>query len=211
MAARQPLRSQPRCYLLKGQVWPDGRLGRGAPAEAVLAQHVARALKEACATAGHNPRDAAAKTGLGYGTIHGLLSGRSWATLRTIGALAQSYNIHLSATRRASLAPYPRAYLVKGARWPDGSLKASAPPEALLAREVSQRLRDRCRSRFEDHHCDRGFDLDRVVAVTRASRAAIEDLLDGRVWVDLPTIARLEGRLDIPLWVNQQRHRSAYR
>ena len=39
----------------------------------------------------------------------------------------------------------------------------------------------------------------------------IANLLDGRIWGDLPTIARIEGGLEVPLWVDQLPRRDDYR
>ena len=209
--ARPRLKPHPRCHLKKGQDWPDGRLKSNCPSEAVLAQHIARTLKRAIEAAGHDHRKAAAKAKLGYGTVQGLLSGESWLTVPTLAALEQSYDIQLWVTQRKALKSYPRDYLANGETWPDGRLKDSAPPEAVLAREVSQRLLTRCRSRFQDYDADRGFDLDRAAAAAKLPPTTIANLLDGRIWADLPTIARIEGGLEVPLWVDQLPRRDDYR
>ena len=209
--ARRQLLPQPRDYAINSRDWPDGDLKPGCPREAVLAQHIARTLKRAMEAAGHDPRKAVTEAELGYGTIRGLLSGESWSTLPTLAALEQSYGIQLWVTQRDTLKSYPRDYLAKGDAWPDGRLRDGAPPEAVLAREASQRLLAKCRSRFEDHDADRGFDLDRAAAVAELAPTTIADLLDGRIWGDLPTIARIEGRLEVPMWADQLPRRDDYR
>ena len=148
----------------------------------------------------------ARNAGLAPGTIGDLLSGDSWSTLPTLASLEQSHDILLWVNQRSSLKSYPCDYLAKGQTWPGGHLKAGAPPEALLAREIIRKLLDRCGSRFEDHNAQHGINVDRLAAVTKIARTTIEDLLDGRIWFDLPTIARLE----VPLWVNQQHQRNDY-
>ena len=210
MPARQRLKPRPRCYLRDGEAWPDGRLEPNAPAEAVLAQHVARTLKRAHGAAGRSKRHEARNAGLAPGTIENLLSGDSWSTLPTLVSLERSNDIVLWVNQRSSLKSYPCDYLAKGQTWPGGCLKAGAPPEALLAREITRKLLDRCGSRFEDHNAQHGINVDRLAAVTKIARTTIEDLLDGRIWFDLPTIARLEGRLEVSLWVNQQHQRDDY-
>ena len=209
--ARLKLKSSPSCYLAKGQTWPDGRLKGKPPPEAVLAQQVSRIFKRAVDAAGHSHRQAAEKAKIAPSTVQGLLSGQSWATLPTLASIERAYNIKLWVNQHGSLQPHPCSYLAEGQTWPDGRLKSSAPPEAVLAQEIARRFRNRCKSRFEDHDEPRGFDPDRVVAAAKIPRTTVEDLLDGRIWCDLPTIARIEGSLDIALWVNQQSRRDRYR
>lgn len=97
---------------------------------------------------------------------------------------------------RSGLEPRPSCYVAGGGAWPDGALIGGAPPEAVLARLVSQRLRDTCEAR--------GFNVGRITDETRLSQTAVRDLLTGETWWDLPTIARLEGRLKIKIWAHQQ-------
>ena len=211
MPARPNLKPRPSGYLAEDETWPDGRLKKGAPPEAVLAQQVARVFKRAIDAAGHSPREAAKKAEIALSTVQALLSGQSWATLPTLAIIERKYNIRLWVNQHGSLKPHPRSYPAERQTWPDGRLKSDAPPEAVRAQEIARRLRDRCKSRFEDHDEDRGFDPDKVAAAAQVSRTTVEDLLDGRIWCDLPTIARIEGSLDVALWGNQQSRRDHYR
>ena len=205
------LKSQPRCYLAKGQAWPDGRLKRRAPAEAVLAQQIARTFKRAVEALGHTHRQAAKKAGISPTNVQSLLSGKDWSSLRTLASVESSYSIKLWVNQQGSLKPRPCAYLDKGHVWPDGNLEVNAPPEAVLAKEISRRFREACEVRYLDPDNARGFDPAKAAAATKIAQTTVEDLLDGRIWCDLPTVARIEGSLDIPLWVSQRGRTKLYR
>ena len=100
--------------------------------------------------------------------------------------------------RHLNLQTRPRDYLVTDEDfWPDGDLQHDAPPEAALAQRISQRFRDACAD-------GGGLSTHRVAAMAgNVSQTAVYNLLHGRSWLDLPTIARVERTLGVSLWVHQ--------
>ena len=143
------------------------------------------------------------------GEPHGLIGeevagDNCWSSLRTLARAESSYGIKLWVNQQGSLKPHPCAYLDKGQVWPDGRLKQNAPPEAVLAKEISRRFREACQVRYLDPANARGFDPAKAAAAAGIAQITVKDLLDGRIWCDLPTVARIEGRLDISLWVSQR-------
>lgn len=87
------------------------------------------------------------------------------------------------------LAAAPREYLVKG-EWPDGALARNAPAEARQVAGVAQRLRDAVEGRS----------LRSVATEAGLSIGTVSNLLGGRTWGDLVTLARLENALGVHLW-----------
>jgi hypothetical protein len=83
----------------------------------------------------------------------------------------------------------PREYLVKG-DWPDGRLKKDAPVAARYALELSKRLRE----------ATEGRPLVSVAEEASIARSTLYDLLQGRTWADLQTLAKLETVLGCRLW-----------
>jgi transcriptional regulator with XRE-family HTH domain len=47
---------------------------------------------------------------------------------------------------------------------------------------------------------DRGMSLRRIADTSGVNRQAIADLLEGRSWPDIATVARLGDALAVPLW-----------
>ncbi len=90
---------------------------------------------------------------------------------------------------RKSLRPSPAAYLASG-EWPEGRLIQSAPPEALLAAGIAQRLR----AGLE------GWTIRAVAREANLSPQTIVNLLQGATWGDVVTVARLERVLGVHLW-----------
>ena len=81
--------------------------------------------------------------------------------------------------------------------WPHGTLQADAPPEAHLAQPVAHRLSDTL-ARQE-------LSLRAASTATGASIRALFNILHGKTWSDLPTLARIERGLGIDLWGNEHR------
>ena len=99
---------------------------------------------------------------------------------------------------RRGLRPQPRSYLAPGGCWPDGPLEDGAPPEAVLALDISKRFRD---------HIDRlGWNRSEAARRAGISRTTVLNILGGKTWLDLPTIDRLERNLGMRLW-NRDHHR----
>ena len=87
------------------------------------------------------------------------------------------------------LAPTPREYVVRG-EWPDGPLQRGAPFEAQKAADIATRLRSAIGNRS----------LRSVAAVSGVSIGTLHNLLCGKTWGDVVTIARLEQALSADLW-----------
>ena len=83
----------------------------------------------------------------------------------------------------------PRDYLKKG-DWPDGELKKGAPVAARYALELSKRLREATEGRA----------LLVVAEEASIARSTLYDILQGRTWADLQTLAKLETALGRTLW-----------
>lgn len=97
---------------------------------------------------------------------------------------------------RKGLEPQPCCYLAAGS-WPDGPLVPKAPPEAVLVQQISKAFRSACEAR--------NLTTFRAIAKkAKISEKATFNLLKGRTWGDVPTIARIEMNLKIRLWVSQQ-------
>ena len=90
--------------------------------------------------------------------------------------------------RRSPAGP-PRVFLATG-EWPDGVLRDDAPVAARYALELSRRLRDATEGRA----------LAVVAEDADIARSTLYDLLQGRTWADLQTLAKLEVTLGSRLW-----------
>lgn len=87
--------------------------------------------------------------------------------------------------------PLPSTCLASG-EWPDGPLKANAPPEAELIRQICQTLK---RARDVQGISNRG-----LARLSGIGQPTLQDLLSGRTWGSLRTIAALEEALGVGLW-----------
>ena len=83
----------------------------------------------------------------------------------------------------------PVSYLADGV-WPDGELVADAPPAARYVAHIARQLR----AALEGHTLS---ELSRRADVNRST---IQDLLAGRFWPDVVTLAKLEQALGATLW-----------
>ena len=95
---------------------------------------------------------------------------------------------------KRQLAPVPRDYLASGA-WPEGQLKRGAPAEARLLAGIAQRLAEAME----------GTTLRTVSKNADVSLGAISNLLNGKTWCDVVTVARLERALEVSLWGTEHR------
>ena len=93
---------------------------------------------------------------------------------------------------RGRLSAHPSDYLADDEPWPHGGLVPNAPPEAHLALAVARRL--------EAQIVRSGLSLRDAERATGASISALFNILHGRSWGDLPTLARIERGLRIDLW-----------
>lgn len=87
------------------------------------------------------------------------------------------------------LAPIPRAYLASG-DWPKGTLVTDAPFEAHHVAGVARRLLDAIGERS----------LRSVAREADVSIGTLSNLVGGRTWGDVVTVARLERCLGVSLW-----------
>jgi transcriptional regulator with XRE-family HTH domain len=97
---------------------------------------------------------------------------------------------------RTGLRGHPADYLAPGEEWPHGELVADTPPEVRLVAGVVGRLRV-----VAD-------DLGTRKVARRAglSPQTISNLLTGRTYGDLVTVARLERALEVHLWGDEHVH-----
>ena len=93
--------------------------------------------------------------------------------------------------RRRDLKSSPSIYVGSG-EWPHGELAADTPPEAHVARGVALRLHGAMESRR--------WGLRETSRQTGLTTRVLHNLLHGKTWPTLPTIARLEVRLEVDIW-----------
>ena len=82
-------------------------------------------------------------------------------------------------TRQTGLEPNPRSYLTDGAQWPSGPLRATSPPEALLACAIFKRL----------HEALAGRSTRQIAELAGLSHQTVINVLNGATWWDAITIA----------------------
>lgn len=91
--------------------------------------------------------------------------------------------------RRSSPLAAPRAWMEEGT-WPNGAITAGAPAAvpyaAHVARELARALEGRNKSE--------------VALAAQIERSTLYDLLAGKKWPELFTIAKLELELGVTLW-----------
>ena len=102
-----------------------------------------------------------------------------------------------SAFMESSSERHPPAHYMPAGTWPDGPLVPDAPDEAYLAAALAIRLRKHMRGRT----------LDKMAEATGLGRQTIDNILIGKSWPELRTVARLEVALKARLWGKE--HRSA--
>ena len=177
-------RPPPRSYIKSGE-WPYGRLDKGAPPEARLAQAIGIRLQE---TAGRRGlKKVAELAGVSLLTVRDLCNGTFWGDLITIARLEAVLNKRLWGDEHR-WEHRPRDYLDTGV-WPEGRLVSDAPPHARLAQALVLRL----------HIASSKSSPEEVAQEARISPRVVHDLLDGTIWVDFAVIARLEVA-GIGLW-----------
>lgn len=82
-------------------------------------------------------------------------------------------------------------------------MQTEAPPPAALAHGVASRLREAL-----DRNRANGLKPDsarKAAAAANLSPNTVANVLNGAVWPDIDTIARLEHALDVDLWGNEHR------
>ena len=98
---------------------------------------------------------------------------------------------------RKGLKPHPYCYLASGnwRDWPHGALVAEPPQEALIAQEISQA--------FRRAYLARNYTIREAAKKAGISEKTVFNLLHGKTWGDMPTIARIERNFKIRLWTSQ--------
>ena len=90
---------------------------------------------------------------------------------------------------------HPVIYLAKNGSFPDGPFRSETPPEVYLAAALAGRLDSRI-----------GRDSIRYVAKKAdLSPQTILNILNGKSWPDLRTIAKLENAFNSRLWGYEHR------
>jgi hypothetical protein len=91
---------------------------------------------------------------------------------------------------RTRLASVPAEYLAAGQSWPTGRLRKDAPPEAALAAGIASRMVEAMG----------GLSIRELARRSDVSPQTVSNLLAGRSWGDLVTLARIERALGVSLW-----------
>ena len=91
--------------------------------------------------------------------------------------------------QRRGLAGPPSQFLASG-QWPDGPLNAGAPLVAHYAAEISRRVI----AALEGHS------QKDVAEEADLARSTLNDMMSGRRWPDVVTVAKLEHILKTRLW-----------
>lgn len=95
MPRRKGVKTHPRCHLAPGGTWPDGPLADDAPPEAHLAQHIAKAFRNAYNARNLSLSKAAKRIGISRTTVDNILHGNTWLDLTTIDRIERKLNLHL--------------------------------------------------------------------------------------------------------------------
>ncbi len=94
---------------------------------------------------------------------------------------------------RNRLASAPAEYLLAGESWPCGRLAKAAPPEAALAAGIASRMLEAMG----------GLSIRELARRSDVSPQTVSNLLAGRSWGDVVTLARIERALGVALWGNE--------
>lgn len=92
-------------------------------------------------------------------------------------------------TQRGSIRGVPREFLVTGT-WPDGQLRADTPIGVRYAAAITRNLKVAMEGRTQSG-------LAEEISIARST---LHDILTGRSWPDLSTLAKLEDALEARLW-----------
>ena len=202
MAILADLKRQPRCYLdddnddNDDSVWPAGPLEQGAPAEAELVRHIASTLQDFCKARGLSTYEAADLAKMTQGALCNVWAGRAWPNTSIIARIERNLGVMLWPTGHGTdLELCPRDHLDSGV-WPYGGLASGAPPEAGIAREISERSH----TAFSRFHS-----VAHAAQQLQIPEGAVEALLHGTAWIGWATLARVERNLNVRVWVPQQR------
>ena len=98
MTTHMELDGPPRSYVAPGGTWPDGPLRKSAPAEAVLAQHIAREFRDHYNRVNWTPTKAAKRLRVSRTVIYNILSGDTWMDLPTVTRIEKALSKRLWTT-----------------------------------------------------------------------------------------------------------------
>ena len=191
----------PRRCIANGE-WPRGDLGAGAPEEARLAQGIARRFIDCLDEFNTNVNAVATSTRMGPQTLYNLRDGKSWPNLVTVARLEIHFNRRLWDHEHIPEYPQlkaPREYIAEGEEWPEGDLAADAPKEARLAKGIATEVLKQIDRR--------NTTLQAVASKQQIGIDTLHNLINGRNWPDLITVARLESHLNRRLWGHEHKPR----
>ncbi len=93
----------------------------------------------------------------------------------------------------------PRDYLAPGATWPDGPLRPGAPPEAVLAWNLSRRFNDAYEVRKKPG-TPAELTYKKLAEKAGLSKTTVHNFLEGKTFPDMLTVDRLERVFRVRLW-----------
>ena len=103
--------------------------------------------------------------------------------------------LRLPFTPMANPRQQPTAFLSKQTHFPEGPFRSGTPAEVYLAAALATRLKNKI-----------GNESIRYVAKkAQLSPQTVLNILNGKTWPDLRTIAKLEVALNTRLWGNEHR------
>lgn len=91
--------------------------------------------------------------------------------------------------RRSAAYGLPCEWVVDG-EWPDATFRADTPDVVAYAAELSRRLGQALAGKSKTD----------VAARSNLTRPTLYDILQGKSWPDMISIARLETALEVDLW-----------
>jgi len=83
----------------------------------------------------------------------------------------------------------PRDYVTTGA-WPEGRVTRSAPVAVRYAQEITRRITA----------ASAGWTQTALAEQAGLARSTLHDIVTGRTWPDVVTLAKLEAVLQVKLW-----------
>ena len=95
----------------------------------------------------------------------------------------------------------PRSHCLIEDDWPDSPLHLNVEPEVLLVHDIAVRLRELVDAKIAKTRGPISIE-DLADEIDGVSHQTIRNIIQGRTWPDLMTIARLERYFDRKLWGN---------
>lgn len=91
--------------------------------------------------------------------------------------------------RRSGPPGSPSDWIAEG-EWPDGDFKADTPSVVVYAVEIARALDEALKGQVRSH----------VAQSAGIERSTLYDILAGKTWPDMVTLAKLEQALSVTLW-----------